>query len=124
LGVIVKYILLIFSNPANWAALSEGERANLNRDYGTFTQDIVASGEFVSGDPLAAVDTATTVKVRDGGAETTDGPFIESKEHLAGYYVVDVKDLDRALALAAKIPDARFGAIEVRPVLDMSGVEM
>ena len=120
----MKYMLLIYSNPANWAALSETDRATLNRDYGTFTQDIVASGEFVSGDPLAGIDTATTVKVRDGASETTDGPFIESKEHLAGYYVVDVKDLDRALALAAKIPDARFGAIEVRPVLDMSGVEM
>ena len=120
----MKYMLLIYSNPANWAALTEAERANLNHEYGTFTQDIVASGEFVSGDPLAGVDTATTVKVRDSGTETTDGPFIESKEHLAGYYIVDVKDLDRALALAAKIPDARFGAIEVRPVLDMSGVEM
>jgi len=120
----VKYMLLIYSNPANWAALSETERHALNADYGTFTQEIVASGEFVSGDPLAGVDTATTVKVRGGEADTTDGPFIESKEHLAGYYVVDCKDLDRALALAARIPDARFGGIEVRPVLDMSGVEM
>ena len=120
----MKYMLLIYTNPANWAALSEDERAGLNRDYGTFTQDIVASGEFVSGDPLAGLETATTVRVRGGETESTDGPFVESKEHLAGYYVVDCKDLDRALALAARIPDARLGAIEVRPVLDMSGVEM
>jgi hypothetical protein len=117
-------MLLIYSNPANWAALPEAERQALNTEYGTFTQDIVASGEFVSGDPLAGVEAATTVKVRGGETDTTDGPFVESKEHLAGYYVVDCKDLDRALALAARIPDARFGGIEVRPVLDMSGVEM
>jgi len=117
-------MLLIYSNPANWATLSEAERGALNAEYGTFTKDIVDSGEFVSGDPLAGTETATTVRVRDGAAGVTDGPFVESKEHLAGYYIVDVKDLDRALALAAKIPDARFGAVEVRPVLDMSGVEM
>ncbi len=117
-------MLLIYSNPANWAALPEAERNGLMAEYGTFTKDIVDSGEFVSGDPLAGIETATTVKVRDGVSDATDGPFVESKEHLAGYYVVDVKDLDRALALAARIPDARFGAVEVRPVLDMSGVEM
>jgi hypothetical protein len=117
-------MLLIYSNPANWAKLSENERNGLMGEYGTLTKDIVDSGEFVSGDPLAGVETATTVKIRGGSAETTDGPFVETKEHLAGYYLVDVKDLDRALALAAKIPDARFGGVEVRPVLDMSGVEM
>jgi hypothetical protein len=120
----VKYMLLIYSNPANWAALSEDERAGLNREYGTFTQDIITSGEFVSGDPLAGVDATTTVRVRGGKTEATDGPFVESKEHLAGYYVVDCKDLDRALALAASIPDARFSAVEVRPVMDMSSAEM
>ena len=117
-------MLLIYSNPANWAALPEAERNGLMAEYGTFTKDIVDSGEFVSGDPLAGTETASTVRVGQGGAEVTDGPFVESKEHLAGYYVVDVKDLDRALALAARIPDARFGGVEVRPVLDMSGVEM
>jgi hypothetical protein len=120
----VKYMLLIYSNPANWAKLSETERKELNAEYGTFTQNIIGAGEFVSGDPLAGVDTATTVKVRGGASEAIDGPYVESKEHLAGYYVVDVKDLDRALALAAQIPDARFSAVEVRPVLDMSTAEM
>jgi hypothetical protein len=120
----VKYMLLIYSNPANWAALPEAERNGLMAEYGTFTKDIVDSGEFVSGDPLAGTETASTVRVRAGATDVTDGPFVESKEHLAGYYIVDVKDLDRALALAARIPDARFGGVEVRPVLDMSGVEM
>jgi hypothetical protein len=117
-------MLLIYSNPANWAALPEAERKGLNAEYGVFTKDIVDSGEFVSGDPLAGPEATSTVRVRQGSTEVTDGPFVESKEHLAGYYVVDVKDLDRALALAARIPDARFSAVEVRPVLDMSGAEM
>ncbi len=120
----MKYMLLIYSNPASWAALSEAERNGLMAEYTAFTQDLVESGEFVSGDPLAGTETASTVKVRGGAVETVDGPFIESKEHLAGYYVVDCKDLDRALALAAKIPDARLGGVEVRPVMDMSNVEM
>ncbi len=120
----MKYMLLIYSNPANWAALPEAERNGLMGEYGTFTREIVESGEFVAGDPLADVTTATTVRVRGGAADVTDGPFIESKEHLAGYYVVDCKDLDRALALAARIPDARFGGVEVRPVMDMGGTEM
>ncbi|TMM33711.1 MAG: YciI family protein [Actinobacteria bacterium] len=120
----MKYMLLIYSNPANWAALPEAERNGLMAEYGTFTKDIVDSGEFVSGDPLAGIEAASTVRVRGGASDVTDGPFVETKEHLAGYYIVDVKDLDRALALAAKIPDARFGGVEVRPVLDMSGAEM
>jgi hypothetical protein len=121
---VMKYMLLIYSNPENWATLPEAERNGLMAEYGTFTQEIVESGEFVSGDPLADVSSASTVRVRGGDTDISDGPFIESKEHLAGYYVVDCKDLDRALALAAKIPDVRFGAIEVRTVMDMSGTEM
>jgi len=120
----MKYMLLIYSNPANWAALPEADRRQLNSDYGTFSKEIMESGEFVAGDPLAGVDAATSVRVRGGSTEVTDGPFVESKEHLAGYYIVDCKDLDRALVLAARIPDARFGGVEVRPVMDASGVEM
>ena len=120
----MKYMLLIYTNPASWGALSEAERTGLMGEYTAFTQEIVSSGEFVSGDPLAGTEAASTVRVRGGAAETVDGPFVESKEHLAGYYVVDCKDLDRALALAARIPDARFAGVEVRPVMDMSGVEM
>jgi hypothetical protein len=88
-------------------------------EYMAFTQGIVDSGEFVAGDPLLGPETATTVQVRDGATTTTDGPFAEVKEHLAGYYIVDVADLDRAIALAAKIPDARTAGIEVRPIRDM-----
>src|SRR5437868_6214071 len=91
-------------------------------DYGKFTQDIVNSGEFVAGDALAPVETATTVRVRGGERALTDGPFAETKEVLGGYYIVDVKDLDRAVELAALIPVAARGidSIEVRPVMDVS----
>jgi hypothetical protein len=119
----MRYMLLIYSNPANWAALSDDQRGSMMGEYAAFTQTLEKSGEYVGGDALAGVETATTVRVRDGESDVTDGPFVEYKEHLAGYYVVDCKDLDRALTLAAQIPDARFGGIEVRPVLDMS-VEM
>ena len=95
------------------------ENAKTHAAYGAFTQSILESGEFVAGDALQGTDTATTVRVRNGKTATTDGPFVETKEVLGGYYVVDVKDLDRALELAAQIPHARIGSIEVRPVADM-----
>jgi hypothetical protein len=115
----MRYMLLIYSNPTVWPSLSKEETGRLMGEYWTFTKDITDTGEFVSGDPLTGVETATTVRVRDDRTSTTDGPFAETKEHLAGYYLVDVKDLDRATELAARIPDARFGSIEVRPVMDM-----
>ena len=116
----MKYMLLIFSNPENWGALGEVETKQVMDEYWTFTQEITQSGEFVSGEALQGPDTATVVRVRDTGRAVSDGPFVESKEVLAGYYVVDCKSLDRALELAAKIPDATMGGgVEVRPVADM-----
>ncbi len=115
----MKYMLLIFSNPENWAALDEVGTKELMNEYWAFTQQITESGEFVSGEALQGVDTATVVRVRDTGRTTTDGPYVESKEVLAGYYVVDCASLDRALELAAQIPDVRFAGVEVRPVADM-----
>jgi len=117
--VPMKYMLLIFSNPENWAALDEVGTKELMNEYWAFTQQITESGEFVSGEALQGVDTATVVRVRDTGRTTTDGPYVESKEVLAGYYVVDCASLDRALELAAQIPDVRFAGVEVRPVADM-----
>jgi hypothetical protein len=108
----MKYMLLIYSDPT-------AEGPDLFPEYMTFTQEILDSGEMVAGDPLEGIDTATTVRVRDGKRTSTDGPFAETKEVLGGYYIVDVKDLDRALELAAKIPGARTGSVEVRPVVNM-----
>ena len=115
----MRYMLLIHTNPANWATVSEAEANAMYAEYTAFTQRIVDSGEFVSGDPLQGPETATTVRVRDGQRSTTDGPFVETKEHLAGYYVVECSSLDRALAIAAEIPDARFSGVEVRPLGEM-----
>src|SRR2546421_6710611 len=103
----VRYMLLIYSNPANWDNLSEEERGGLMGEYGAFTKEIVDSGEHVDGAPLGDPGTSRTVRVRGGRTDVVDGPFAESKEQLAGYYVVECDSLDRAVQVAAKIPDAR-----------------
>ena len=112
----MKYMLLIYTDPS---AFNPADGEKLMGEYMAFTQEILDSGEMVAGDPLEAAETATSVRVRDGKRATTDGPFAETKEVLGGYYIVDVKDLDRAVELAGKIPDARTGSIEVRPVVNM-----
>ncbi|HEX2381425.1 MAG TPA: YciI family protein [Acidimicrobiales bacterium] len=113
----MKYLLLIYGDRTADAAPDEA----MHREYGQFTQEIVESGEMLGGDALQSVETATSVRVRDGKRSTTDGPFAETKEVLGGYYYVDVKDLDRAIELAGKIPGARNGTIEVRPILELGG---
>jgi hypothetical protein len=115
----VKYMLLIYSEPNAYASLSKEENDALFGEYFTFTQKIQESGEFVAGDPLQGIETATTVRTRDNKRALTDGPFAETKEVLGGYYIVDVKDLDRALELAEQIPGVRreLESIEVRPIM-------
>lgn len=115
----MKYMLLIFSDPAAGGSVAvAGEK--MMDEYVAFTNAIVESGELVAGDALQGSDTATVVRVQAGQVSTTDGPFVETKEFIAGYYVVDVKDLDRALELASQIPDARTGGVEVRPIVEFS----
>jgi hypothetical protein len=120
----VKYMLLIYSDREAYAALSADTQAQINQDYFTYTQQIVDSGEFVAGDPLQGVETATTVRSRGGQRTLTDGPYAETKEVLGGYYLVDVHDLDRALELAGMLPGVRheIDSIEVRPLLDLSEI--
>jgi hypothetical protein len=114
----MKYMLLIYGDPAS---ANPDDDEKIFGEYMAFTNEILESGEMVSGDPLQGTETATTVRVRNGKRSTTDGPFAETKEVLGGYYIVDVKDLDRAIELAAKLPGARGGSIEVRPVMDIPG---
>lgn len=90
--------------------------------YGTYTEDLNKSGKFVAGEALQPIATATTVRVRDGKTQTTDGPFAETKEQLGGFYLVEAKDLDEAIAWGARIPGAKWGSIEVRPVIDFSNM--
>jgi hypothetical protein len=113
----MEYLLMIYDEEKMWTKMSDSERGKLMADYGTFTKDIVASGHFKGGNPLQPTASATTVRVRDGKSVLTHGPFAETREQLGGYYLIEAKDLDEATAIAGRIPSARFGSIEVRPVM-------
>jgi hypothetical protein len=113
----MKYLLLIYGNEGNWASLSEAEQGKIFEEYMQFGNDINKKGQYLAGEALQPVSTATTVRVKNGKALTTDGPFAETREQLGGFYMVEARDLDEAIALAARIPDARTGCVEVRPVL-------
>ena len=115
----MRYMLLIYSKEADWDALSEGERGALYKEYMDYTDSIKKSGHYMAGDPLDKTTTATTVRVKGGKAISTDGPFAETREQLGGYYIVKAKDLDEASAVAARVPGAKMGSIEVRPIVDM-----
>jgi hypothetical protein len=112
----MEYLLLIYANEADYAKLTEAENGALYQEFGNFTQGILTSGHFRAGKQLQPVATATTIRVRDGKKATTDGPFAETREQLGGFYMIEAKDLDEALAIAERCP-ARFGSIEVRPVV-------
>lgn len=114
-----NYLLLIYVDETLGQNRTAGDGEKMFSEYKAFTQDIVKSGHFKGGEPLESVKTATTVRVRDGKVLRTDGPFAETKEQLGGYYLVQAKDLDEATAIAARIPGAREGSIEVRPVMPM-----
>src|SRR5258708_7666998 len=116
--IAMQYMLLIYHNEAN--RMPPKEESAMMQEYMTFTQDIVKNGKFKAGDRLEPTANATTVRVRNGKTATVDGPFAETKEQLRGYYLVEAKDLDEAIAIAAKIPRAKHGSIEVRPVFQMN----
>jgi hypothetical protein len=113
----MQYLLLIYRNEAEQAKMDAAAGQQMRSDYGAFTQSIIQSGNFKAGDALQPTSTATTVRVRDGKTLTTDGPFAETREQLGGYYLVEAKDLDTALEIAARIPGAKVGSIEVRPIM-------
>lgn len=117
----MKYALLIYSDEKQWEGMTEAEQGAVLARYNGFTADLKKRGQYVVGEPLDATTTASTVKLRNGKTLVTDGPFAETKEQLGGFYVVDVPDLDTALALAARIPSAEVGSIEVRPIPDYGG---
>ena len=113
----MKYALTIYNEESGWDDLSEQEQQALTQAYGEVTQEMQEKGVMVAGEGLHPTATATTVRVRDGERNVTDGPFAETKEQLGGFYVLDVKDLDEAIEWAGKIPGAQRGSIEVRPVM-------
>ena len=112
----MHYLLMIYEPEKVWADMGEEARKRMFDEYMQFTADVKASGHHKAGDALQPTTTATTVRVRDGKTLTTDGPFAETREQLGGYYLVEAKDLNAAIEIAARIPSARIGSIEVRPI--------
>jgi hypothetical protein len=119
----VKYMAIIFNDEAFYANATPEEIGAVFAAHGEFGEAARAAGVFVDGDGLQPVATATTVRVRDGERLLTDGPYAETKEQLGGYYLLDCKDLDEALNWAAQIPEAKTGAIEVRPIMNYEAIE-
>lgn len=114
----MKYLFLIYADENVEAQLSPAEMGTLMQRYAAYTRELEERGALRGGDPLEPTSAATSLRVRDGRTVLTDGPFAETKEQLGGFYLVDCASLDEALELAAKVPSAGFGTIEVRPVLD------
>ena len=112
----MKYLLLIYSDESAWAAMPQAETDTMMREFGAFTDGIKKSGQWLAGHRLQDVATATTIRVRNGKMSTTDGPFAETKERLGGFYMIEAKDLNDAIQVASRIPSARAGSIEVRPI--------
>ena len=115
----MQYMLLIHDDPTAWAGMSEEQVNAVMGEYFAYSAAIREEGILVSGNPLKGRDEARTVRMRDGKRLVADGPFAETKELIGGYYVVDCETEDQALDAAARIPSARFGAIEVRPIAQM-----
>jgi hypothetical protein len=112
----MQYLLLIYKDDAKWADMPADDQRRLYAEYIEFTKGIRTSGHYRGGDALQPTHTATSVRVRDGKTTATDGPFAETREQLGGYYLIEAKDLDEATAIAARVPTAKIGTIEVRPV--------
>jgi hypothetical protein len=115
----MKYMCLIYSDESAFAKFSEAEQQAGFAEYFAFTDSIKQSGNYVAGDALAPTHTATKVRVQNGKTQTMDGPYAETREQLGGYYVIRARDLDEAVAIAARIPASRYGCVEVRPILEL-----
>jgi hypothetical protein len=113
----MKYLCLIYDDEKKWETMPKEKAGAIQGEYMAFTEAIKKSGQYLAGDALQPTHTATTVRVRQGKISTTDGPFAETKEQLGGYYMINAKDLNEAIQVASRIPSARDGSIEVRPIM-------
>jgi hypothetical protein len=123
----MKYLILIYSNPASreiWEGFSDDQRAEGYRYYAALTEELAASGELIVSEALADPSLAKRVSVRDGQTLTSDGPFAETKELLGGFFLLDCESVERAVEIAARVPEAELGLVEVRPVLSLGGMEL
>jgi hypothetical protein len=114
----MKYMLLIYDDEREWGALSEAERQKIYGEYRNLIEELGSKGQFLGGDQLQPTTTATSIRVRNGKQVVTDGPFAETREQLGGYFLIEAKDLDEANSIAGRIPSARLGTVEVRPVVE------
>ena len=123
----MKYLILIWSNPASraiWESFSDDQQAEGFRYYAALAEELAASGELIVSEALADPSLTTRVSVREGQTLTSDGPFAEAKELLAGFFLVDCDSAERAVEIAARVPEAELGLVEVRPILNLGGMEM
>jgi hypothetical protein len=116
----MKYLCLIYNQEKNLAGFSKAQWDSLKEEYFAYTGSIKASGHHLAGHSLQPTPTAKTVRVRHGQLSATDGPFAETNEQLGGYYLIDARDLDDAIQVASRIPSARMGSIEVRPIMEFT----
>ena len=115
----MKYMLLVYMDEQ---AMSDSERAQCYGESAQLTQDLSKRGQYVHASPLHPVATATSVRMREGKRLVTDGPFAETREQLGGFYLIEASDLDEAIAIAERVPPAKYGTIEIRPVMDIEGL--
>jgi hypothetical protein len=123
----LKYLILIYSNPASreiWEGFSDDQRAEGYRYYAAITEELAASGELIVSEALADPSLTRRVSVHDGQTLTTDGPFAETKELLGGFFLLDCESLERAVEIAARLPEAELGLVEVRPALSLGATEL
>jgi hypothetical protein len=118
-NLTMKYALLIYAAEKDWTDKSKEEQGRIYNEYWAYSVELKKSGKMLSCEPLDPTSTATTIRVRNGKTVSTDGPFADTKEQLGGIYVIDVKDLNEAMAWAERIPDARTGSIEIRPLMNV-----
>jgi hypothetical protein len=118
--MVMKYMLLIYLDEQN--PIDESEREHCYADSIKLAHDLKANGQFLGSNPLHPTSTATTLRIREGRSLVTDGPFAETREQLGGYFLIEAKDLDAAIAIAQRIPGARFGTVEIRPVIEIPGL--
>ena len=116
----MKYLCLIYEDETGWQKMPKGEIDELYAEYSAFRDGITKSGHLLGCNPLQPTNTAITVRVRNGKVTTTDGPFAETKEQLGGYFLIEARDLNDAIQVASRIPGARFGSIEVRPIREIN----
>src|SRR6187431_3529409 len=118
----MRYLCLIYDDESKWGTMPKEQAEAMMGEYFAFTEGIKQSAHYVGGEALQPTQTATTVRIRNGKVATTDGPFAETKEQLGGYYLIEARDLNDAIQVAARIPSARYGSVEIRPIMEFTAM--